>query len=293
VTAPGVWLVDKPAGPTSHDVVARVRRGLGRRAKVGHTGTLDPFATGLLVILTGRATRLAPYLAGLDKTYEAVVRLGATSATGDTEGPVTEVAEPPGREAVEAVLPAFLGPQRQRVPAHAAVKVGGEALYRRARRGEEVDAPERDVVIHRLELLGYDPATGLASLLVRCSKGTYVRRLAEDIGAAAGSGGYCAELRRTAVGGLDLADAVAPEDVGPGPGIGVAAGLGHLPLVAIGAADARAVAHGRPVPGDAAGPVLLAVGDEVVAVARPDGAGMLRPAVVLVDPSPPAAADPS
>ncbi len=151
---PGLWLVDKPAGPTSHDVVAGVRRRLGgRKVKVGHAGTLDPFATGLLVVLVGRATRLAPYLSGLDKSYLATVRLGATSATGDPEGPVLETGEPPARERVEAVLPVFLGRQRQRVPAMSAVKVDGERLYRRVRRGEEVEPPEREIVIHELALV--------------------------------------------------------------------------------------------------------------------------------------------
>ncbi|MEW6582834.1 MAG: tRNA pseudouridine(55) synthase TruB, partial [Actinomycetota bacterium] len=264
----GVWLVDKPAGPTSHDVVARIRRGLGRRAKVGHTGTLDPFATGLLVILTGRATRLAAFLSDRDKTYEAVFRLGAVSASGDPEGPVTEVAPPPPREQVDAALPGLTGRIRQQVPALAAVKVGGEALYRRTRRGEEVEAPVRDVEIHRFAVRGYDPASGRLDCEVRCGKGTYIRQLAADLGAAIGCGGYCLELRRTEVGDLRVADAVAPEDVDAGPGIGVAAALRHLPLVAVDAGQAVAVSHGRPVPGDADGPVLVACEGVAVAVAR-------------------------
>ena len=282
---PGLWLVDKPAGPTSHDVVAGVRRRLGgRKVKGGHPGTLDPFATGLLVVLVGRATRLAPYLSGLDKSYVATVRLGATSATGDPEGPVLETGEPPARERVEAVLPTFLGRQRQRVPAMSAVKVDGERLYRRVRRGEEVEAPEREIVIHELALVE-DPAApaGAVTLAVRCSKGTYVRQLAADLGERLGCGGYCHALRRTAVGNLSVEDAVAPEQVTRGGGIGLLAGLAHLPARPLSDAETALVRHGRPVAGPAAGdgPVALVAEDRLVAVAHPDGEGALRPAVVL------------
>ena len=282
---PGLWLVDKPAGPTSHDVVAGVRRRLGgRRVKVGHAGTLDPFATGLLVILVGRATRLAPYLSGLDKSYLATVRLGATSATGDPEGPVIETGEAPPRERVEAVLPRFLGRQRQRVPAMSAVKVDGERLYRKARRGEEVEAPEREIVVHDLRLVD-DPAAppDAVTLAVRCSKGTYLRQLAADLGERLGCGGYCHALRRTAVGALSVDDAVAPEEVTRGGGIGLLAGLAHLPARPLSVEETAAVRHGRPVAGPAAaeGPVALVAEARLVAVAPPDGEGALRPAVVL------------
>jgi tRNA pseudouridine55 synthase len=283
VAAAGVWLVDKPAGPTSHDVVAAVRRRLGRRVKVGHAGTLDPFATGLLVVLVGRATRLAPFISDLDKTYVATVALGAVSATGDPEGPITPGGPPPGTEAVAAALATFVGTQRQRVPALSAVKVDGERLYRRTRRGEDVAAPEREVRIDEATLLAHhttaDPP--LAVVQVRCSKGTYLRQLAVDLGERLGCGAYCAALRRTAVGHLDVADAVPPSEVSDEGGVGVRAALGHLPARQLTDDEARAVAHGRPVPGDGSGPVVLMHDGEALAVAQPDGAGLLRPAVVL------------
>ena len=285
---PALWLVDKPAGPTSHDVVARIRRRLGRHTKVGHSGTLDPFATGLLVVLVGRATRLAPFLTALDKTYLATLRTGFTSATGDPEGPVEPAGEPAAAECVGAVLPAFRGRQLQRVPALAAVKVEGERLYVRARRGEPVDGPEREIEIHALELVE-DHGGGVATLSVRCSPGTYVRRLAEDIGARLGCGAYLTALRRTAVGVLSVDDAVAPEEVGPEGGLDPAHGLAHLPRRELTPAELADVVHGRPVAaGDAPtgeGPVALVGQDgRLVAVARPGGSG-LRPAVVLEDPA--------
>jgi len=283
-----LWLVDKPAGPTSHDVVAGVRRRLGgRRVKVGHAGTLDPFATGLLVVLVGRATRLAPYLSGLDKTYLATLRLGAVSATGDVEGPILEKGPPAGGEAVEAALSGFLGRQRQRVPQHAAVKVDGERLYRRARRGESVEAPEREIVIHDLRLVDGDDDRGTVRILVRCSKGTYIRQLAMDLGERLGCGAYCQALRRTAIGELSVERAVPPEGVSATGGLGLRAGLAHLPTRRLDDEEAAAVRHGRPLAPSAAGafpsasPVALVADDRLVAVAHPDDDGALRPAVVL------------
>lgn len=276
---PAVWPVDKPAGPTSHDVVAAVRRRLGRRARVGHAGTLDPFATGLLLVLVGRATRLAVYLAGLDKTYLATVRTGWVSATGDPEGPVTRSGEPAAAAAVRSALAGLVGPQRQRVPAHSAVRVGGERLYRRARRGEEVAAPERDIVVHEAELVD-DLGGGDFVVRVRASKGTYLRRLAEDLGERLGCGAYCLALRRTAVGAIGVEDAVAPDEVGPEGGLEPADALAHLPRRQLSAEEAGAVGHGRPVAGAQPGPVALVREGRLVAVARGDGE-LLRPAVVL------------
>jgi len=180
-----VLLYDKPAGVTSHDVVAKVRRERG--VKAGHAGTLDPFATGLLLILLGRATRLQRFLVGLPKTYLATARLGWRSSTGDSDGELTETGRVPG----SLQLPT--GTVRQRVPMTSAVRVGGERLYKKAHRGEVVETPERDVEVHRAQLLS--SAGEFAHFEIECSAGTYVRTLVETLGDA-----YCSDLRRTAIG---------------------------------------------------------------------------------------------
>jgi tRNA pseudouridine55 synthase len=184
-TAGAVLLYDKPAGITSHDVVAQVRR--ERRCKVGHAGTLDPFATGLLLILLGCATRLQRYLVGLPKTYVATARLGWHSSTGDPDGELTETGKVPD----SLQLPT--GRVRQRVPMTSAVRVGGERLYRKAHRGESVETPERDVDVYRADLLGHDAE--IARYEIECSTGTYIRTLVETLEDA-----YCSALRRTAIG---------------------------------------------------------------------------------------------
>jgi tRNA pseudouridine55 synthase len=279
----GVWLVDKPAGPTSHDVVAAIRRRLGRAVKVGHAGTLDPFATGLLVVVVGRATRLVPYLTGLDKTYLARIRFGATSASGDPEGPITVTGAPiPGRARVDEAVAGMVGTRLQRVPALAAVKVDGEALYARTRRGEAVERPEREITIHRARIVDDDLAHGTADVEIACSKGTYIRQFAADLGAALGCGAYCTELRRTAVGRLRVEHAVAPDAVGPAGGVDPALALGDtLGTRELTPAEAIDVGHGRPVPGTAGGPVTLVRDGHLVAIAVPGGDGTLRPKVVL------------
>ena len=185
-------LCDKPAGITSHDMVARVRRERG--CKAGHAGTLDPFATGLLLVLLGRATRIQRFLTGLPKTYVAKARLGWRSSTGDPDGELTET----GRVPDSLELPT--GKVRQRVPMTSAVRVGGERLYRKAHRGEVVETPERDVDVYRAELLESDAET--ATYEIECSAGTYIRTLIETLGDA-----YCVELRRTAIGPFRVEDA--------------------------------------------------------------------------------------
>ena len=190
-SAAAVLLYDKPAGVTSHDIVARVRRERG--GKAGHAGTLDPFATGLLLILRGRATRLQRFLVGLPKTYLATARLGWRSSTGDSDGELTETGQFP----LALELPT--GTVRQRVPMTSAVRVGGERLYKKAHRGEVVETPERDVEVHRAELLSVDG--GFAHYEIECSAGTYVRTLIETLGDA-----YCSDLRRTAVGPFRVED---------------------------------------------------------------------------------------
>jgi tRNA pseudouridine55 synthase len=192
MTDGSVLLCDKPAGMTSHDVVAAVRR--ERSGKVGHAGTLDPFATGLLLVLVGRATRLQRFLTGLPKTYVARARLGWRSSTGDPDGELTET----GRIPASLELPT--GVVRQRVPMTSAVRVGGERLYRKAHRGEVVETPEREVDVYRSELL--ESGAESARYEIECSAGTYIRTLVETLGDA-----YCAELRRTAIGPFRVEDA--------------------------------------------------------------------------------------
>src|SRR6201989_2650748 len=197
-TAGTVLLLDKPAGRTSHDVVAEVRRERG--VKAGHAGTLDPFATGLLLVLTGSATRLQRFLVGLPKTYLATARLGWTSTTGDPDGELTETGALPER------LELPTGTVRQRVPMTSAVRVGGERLYKKAHRGETVTTPVRDVQVHRADLLsaGDEPGSAerFAHYEIECSAGTYVRTLIETLDDA-----YCSSLRRVAVGPFRIEEA--------------------------------------------------------------------------------------
>jgi tRNA pseudouridine55 synthase len=197
----GVLLIDKPVGCTSHDVVAGVRHALGG-VKTGHAGTLDPFASGLLLVLIGKATRIQEKLMGLPKRYETVARLGAVSSTGDPEGEVTQTGRIPPDPP-----PLPTGEVRQRPPIYSAVKIGGERAYKRARRGERFEMPERVVTVYRFEQLWRedDPADTRAGYLIECSAGTYVRSLIADLGDA-----YCVELRRTAIGPFKVEDAVAP-----------------------------------------------------------------------------------
>jgi tRNA pseudouridine55 synthase len=239
--------------------VAQTRRRLGIR-RVGHAGTLDPFATGLLIVLVGRATRAQRFFMDLPKTYETVARLGATSTTGDPEGEITETGRIP---ADDAPLPT--GELRQRPPAYSAVKVGGERLYKKARRGEDVEAPERTVTVHRFERLWRDGDR--AGYEIECSSGTYVRSLVADLGDA-----YCLELRRTAIGPFSV------EDAGEERAIPLAEALGFLPERRLEGDDARAAAHGRAVAGEAEGVVRLTDADGLIALAEPRGAE-LKPIV--------------
>jgi tRNA pseudouridine55 synthase len=206
----GILLIDKPAGMTSHDVVAAVRRALGG-AKTGHAGTLDPFATGLLIVLVGRATKIQRALMELPKRYETVARLGAVSSTGDTEGEITETGRVPADRSEIGQPPLPTGEIRQRPPMHSAVKIAGERAYRRARRGERFEMPERIVTVYRFEQLWRDenPSHPRAGYEIECAAGTYVRSLIADLNDA-----YCVQLRRTAIGPFDVRDAVAPPPQG-------------------------------------------------------------------------------
>jgi len=211
----GFFAIDKPPGPTSHDIVARVRRRLGRGVKVGHAGTLDPFAGGVLVICAGRATRLADYVQAQPKRYRAVVKLGATSTTDDTEGEITTdpSAARPDEEDVRRVVATFVGEIDQVPPAHSAVHVDGQRAYKLARAGKDVKLTCRRVVVYSIDVLRWD--WPLLELDIRCGSGTYIRAIARDIGKALQTGGYCEALTRSAVGGFDLAHAVAPDALEP------------------------------------------------------------------------------
>jgi tRNA pseudouridine55 synthase len=258
----GILLVDKPAGKTSHDIVAAVRwEHRGRR--VGHAGTLDPFATGLLLVLVGRATRIQRHLMALPKRYETTARLGATSTTGDPEGEivVTGVIPPDPPQ-----LPT--GDLRQRPHAYSAVKVAGRRAYEMARAGESVELAERPVTVHRFEQLWREEDR--AGFAIECSAGTYVRTLIGDLGDA-----YCETLRRTGIGPFDVADA------DPGRLVSIERALAFLPVVRLEGDDARRAGHGVAVAvaapeGD--GEVLLVDGEGPIAIAeRRDGA--LKPVV--------------
>lgn len=215
----GILLVDKPAGWTSFDVVAKIRAQIRaqyrtrgekptkRQLKVGHAGTLDPFATGLLVILLGDATKKAGEFLKLDKVYEAAFRLGQTSTTGDPEGEITDVSDKvPTQEEVEAILRQFVGEITQTPPAYSAIKVNGQRAYKLAREGKEVEVPERIVRIYSIELIDYT----YPNLKIRAhvGSGTYIRTLGEDIGLQLGTGAYCSELRRMRVASWGVAQAV-------------------------------------------------------------------------------------
>jgi tRNA pseudouridine55 synthase len=202
----GVALVDKPAGPSSFAVVARIRRMTG--ARTGHAGTLDPFASGLLLLLSGRATKLAPCLVGLDKRYRTEIDLGRRTSTGDPEGEPVEELEPPEPVELERRLAGLRGQVELPVPAASAVKIGGERAYRLARRGVEVEMPLRRSTVYALDVIAYTKP--LVTLDLRVSSGTYVRAIAEALG------GHCTSLRRTEVGPFSVEDAVLPDAFEPG-----------------------------------------------------------------------------
>jgi tRNA pseudouridine55 synthase len=242
----GVLVIDKPAGPTSHDMVDRVRRAL-RIRRVGHTGTLDPFATGVLPLCLGKATRLARFLGAGEKVYRATVRLGFATTTDDLTGtPVSEIrAVEPGETAVLEALSRLEGSYDQIPPAYSARRVGGRRLYELARRGEAGPRPAKPVVVHEIRLLGVD--ADRLEIEVRCSPGTYVRALARDLGADLGPGGHLTALRRTRSGSFGLDRSVPGDDLAnarqklvPLDGL-----LPELPGVRVGEEGRRFVQHGR------------------------------------------------
>jgi tRNA pseudouridine55 synthase len=248
-----VLVCDKPAGVTSHDVVAEVRRELPRRTRVGHAGTLDPFATGVLLLLVGRATRAQRFLMALPKSYETVARFGAVSTTGDPEGTITDTGVVPDGD---LALPT--GTVRQRPPAYSAVKVDGRRAYALARAGEEVVLDERDVTVTRFAELWRDGDR--RAFAIECSSGTYVRSLIADLGDA-----YCESLRRTAIGPFTAqrADPQAP--------IALADALSFLPEVGLGADQGRSLGHGQRLTVGAQAGIEAPAPGTVVRAIDPDG----------------------
>ena len=274
----GLLLIDKPSGVTSHDVVDVVRRALGTK-KVGHAGTLDPMATGLLLIGVGRATRLLRFLGELPKTYEGTMRLGVETTTLDADGEV--IAESPvtaSEEEVRAAMRALLGESLQRPPAYSAVRVGGRRLYEAARAGEQLEAEPRPIRVDAFELASFDPPD--ASFRVTCSPGTYVRVLAADVGAALHAGAHLTALRRTAIGPFLADDAVPPDR--PGSPLPVERAVGHLPRLDLDPDEAVAASHGRPLgPAGLPGPYGVFDPDgRLIGVYLDDGP-RARPQVIL------------
>ena len=260
----GSLIIDKPEGITSHTVVARVRRAIGTR-RVGHSGTLDPFATGVLVVCVGRGTRLSQFLVGLDKEYVATIRLGFATDTQDLTGKqITPLRSSNDRslEDVRPVLNDFRGAQMQTPPMYSAKKVAGERLYRAARAGREVERQPVPINVYSIDLIDEGPGPLILNqdgtrdfvVRVRCSSGTYIRTLAHDIGERLGVGGHLAALRRTAVGHFDITRAIALEELEQGGGhalgstlVGMAETVSHLPWVELDADAINAVTNGREV----------------------------------------------
>jgi len=294
VAQDGLVVVDKPGGMTSHDVVARVRR-LARTRRVGHGGTLDPMATGVLIVGVERATRLLTYLIGSDKSYLATIRLGQATLTDDAEGEVIAETSAAGvtGHAVRAALRAFVGDLDQVPSAVSAIKVGGVRSYARVRKGEAVDLPPRRVHIFRLDVTAVrtDRASGEPAVVdvdvdVTCSSGTYIRAIARDLGTALGVGGHLTALRRTAVGGFTLAEAATLAELGERPDPVT------LPIAAAAercfarrdadSDEARMLSHGGPLaPVGLAGPYAVFAPDGTVVAIVSERDGKARPEVVL------------
>ncbi len=307
----GVLVVAKPVGPTSHDVVGLVRR-LAATKRVGHGGTLDPFASGVLPLFLGKATRLVEYHLGDRKRYRATVCFGASSTTDDLEGALTPAAGPtPTQEVVKAALAAFRGPIEQRPPAYSAIKVAGRRAYAMARAGETVELASRAVTIHEITLMSWDDTTAgepVAIVDVECSAGTYVRSLARDLGEAVGSAAYLGALTRTASGPFDLGAATDLDAIRAAAADGPAAVAAlllpidaGLDLATVSVPDGALVAIGRGqpigVPGgaphlNADEPVrLVDEAGRLVAIARLVGT-KLAPDKVLIE-TPAGAAEPA
>lgn len=277
-TPEGLVRVDKPGGMTSHDVVDAVRRALGTR-KVGHAGTLDPMATGLLLLGVGRATRLLRFFGDLPKTYDGVARLGVRTDTLDAEGEIVETSPvTASREHVERAIAALVGSSLQRPPAYSAVRVGGRRLYDAARAGQTLEAEPRPIRVDAFEVRGFDGTD--VGFAVTCSGGTYVRVLLSDVGDALGCGAHLSALRRTAIGPHRVDDAVPPDAIeAPMP---IETAVAHLPRVDLAEDEARVAANGSILgPAGIEGPyAVFAPRGRLIGVYRDVGA-KARPEVIL------------
>jgi tRNA pseudouridine55 synthase len=285
----GILLVDKPSGVTSHDVVSRARRALGTR-KVGHAGTLDPMATGVLVLGVGKATRLLGHLTLTEKAYDATVRLGEATATDDAEGetlttvPAGDITE----DEVRVALDGFVGDIEQRPSAVSAVKVDGRRSYARVRAGEQVELPPRPVTVHALDVHDAHRAGDHldVNVSVRCSSGTYIRAIARDLGGALGVGGHLTALRRTSVGPFTLADAHPLDDLDPTAAMITLAEVARrcFPMHVLTEEQQTAVGHGRPLDMDLGetGPVAVLGGDGSFLALYEQRGELARPVAVFV-----------
>jgi tRNA pseudouridine55 synthase len=295
----GVIIVAKEPGPTSHDVVGLIRRLTGVK-RVGHGGTLDPFAAGVLPVFLGHATRLVEYHTADEKEYRALVAFGARSTTDDIDGELTETDLPaPTREAVEAALAGFRGQIDQVPPDYSAVRVAGRHAYELARHGRKPELRARSVTISRLELVDWDETAAdrpAATIELRCSAGTYVRALARDLGEALGTGAYLAALTRTASGAFSLAQAHSLDEVRKALSedrlkkvmLPPTTGLDELPRLTVQASDLRALTKGQPIPapeGVSEGPVLLLDGKGALAAVARRRDGKLEPEKVFIGPA--------
>ena len=280
----GLLVIDKPGGMTSRDAVNRAQKWFPKRTKLGHTGTLDPLATGVLVLCVGAATRLAEYVQAMGKTYRTRVRLGCRSDTDDADGTVTPVegTTPPSEEAIRAVLPRFVGTISQMPPAYSALKVAGQRAHALARSGEEVKLAARPVNVYRIDLLGYEwPHLDLE---IDCGKGTYIRSIARDLGDVFGVGGMVQTLRRTRVGpftaeqgvGLDTDPAAVVSKLRP-----MGEAVADLPRIELPAVDAARFRHGLAVAcGAKPGVAAVFAGVELIGIGEASG-GRVRPKVVV------------
>ncbi|MDO8879791.1 MAG: tRNA pseudouridine(55) synthase TruB [Coriobacteriia bacterium] len=288
----GVLLVDKPAGPTSHDVVATLRRATGER-RIGHAGTLDPMATGLLLVLVGRATRLERYLSGHDKSYDARIVFGTATDTLDADGEVTETRPVDGalfdRTRAAGVLASFVGPAQQMPPAYSAIKRDGVAAHRLARAGKEPDLEPRGIVVHEATLIAVHPDERAWDVSFSVSKGTYIRSLARDVGLAAGTVAHLGALRRTAIGAVDVTAAHTIDALSDAGTAGRLPALFTDPVALLGfpaaVVDPASARDGRPLSAEvlpvAEGEcVAVTAGDKLIGVYRRSGSA-LRAETVL------------